>query len=119
MKQLPNTVITVDKLLKRFDSFTAVNHVSFTVNKGEIFAFVGPNGAGKSTTIKILITLLKPTGGNVLIDKHNLILEAQKVREVIGYVPQMISRTFCASSMRLCLSINTFPPVGFNKVIRI
>jgi ABC-2 type transport system ATP-binding protein len=91
MQALQNTVITVDKLLKRFDSFTAVNRISFHVNKGEIFAFVGPNGAGKSTTIKMLITLVKPTAGEVFIDTHNLTLEAQKVRQVIGYVPQMIS----------------------------
>lgn len=91
MKQENNTVIIVKKLTKRFDSFTAVNAISFTVNKGEVFAFVGPNGAGKSTTIKMLITLLKPTDGEALIDNHDLIHDADNVRRAIGYVPQMIS----------------------------
>lgn len=85
------SVIIVDHLVKRFDSFTAVNSISFNVNKGEVFAFVGPNGAGKSTTIKILITLLQPTEGEVFIDDHNLIQDAFNVRRAIGYVPQMIS----------------------------
>jgi len=91
MKNQNNAIITVDHLLKKFDSFTAVNSISFTVNQREVFAFVGPNGAGKSTTIKMLITLLKPTSGQVLIDKHNIITDANNVRRVIGYVPQMLS----------------------------
>jgi ABC-2 type transport system ATP-binding protein len=85
------SVITVDQLVKRFNSFTAVNDISFSVNKGEVFAFVGPNGAGKSTTIKMLITLIQPTTGEVFIDKHDLIHDADNVRRAIGYVPQMIS----------------------------
>src|ERR1700758_3132719 len=84
-------VITVDRLMKRFDSFTAVKGISFSVNKGEVFAFVGPNGAGKSTTIKMLITLIQPTAGQAFIDNHNLIQDADNVRRAIGYVPQMIS----------------------------
>src|SRR5260221_2618715 len=91
MKHQKDAIITVDHLLKQFKSFTAVNSISFTVNKREVFAFVGPNGAGKSTTIKMLITLLKPTSGKVLIDKHNIITSPNDVRRVIGYVPQMLS----------------------------
>lgn len=91
MKQPNEAIITVDHLVKQFDSFTAVNNISFTVNKREVFAFVGPNGAGKSTTIKMLITLLKPTAGKILIDKHDVINDANNVRRVIGYVPQMLS----------------------------
>jgi ABC-2 type transport system ATP-binding protein len=84
-------IITVENLLKQFDSFTAVNNISFTVSKREVFAFVGPNGAGKATTIKMLITLLKPTSGKVLIDRHDITSNANSVRRVIGYVPQMLS----------------------------
>jgi ABC-2 type transport system ATP-binding protein len=91
MKNSNDAIITVEHLLKQFDSFIAVNSISFTVNKREVFAFVGPNGAGKSTTIKMLITLLKPTSGKVLIDKHDITTEANNVRRVIGYVPQMLS----------------------------
>src|SRR6185437_13896084 len=91
MKQSDESIITVNHLVKRYDSFTAVNSTSFNVNKREVFAFVGPNGAGKSTTIKMLITLLKPTSGDIQIDKYDITKEANKVRHVIGYVPQMLS----------------------------
>jgi ABC-2 type transport system ATP-binding protein len=90
-KNKNEVILTVDHLVKKFDKFTAVNNISFTVNKREVFGFVGPNGAGKSTTIKMLITLLKPTSGKVLIDKHNINDDANNVRRVIGYVPQMVS----------------------------
>jgi len=91
MKSDNDEVIKVDHLLKRYDKFTAVNSISFSVNKGEVFAFVGPNGAGKSTTIKMLITLILPTAGEVFIDNHNLTKDADNVRRSIGYVPQMLS----------------------------
>ena len=61
-------MIRVRNLVKTFDSFTAVNDVSFDVAEGEIFAFLGPNGAGKTTTIKMLTTLLKPTSGAIELD---------------------------------------------------
>jgi len=91
MQQHNTAIISIDHLLKRFDSFTAVNEISLTVGTGEVFAFVGPNGAGKSTTIKMLITLLSPTAGDVLIANYDLIKESDKIRRVIGYVPQMLS----------------------------
>lgn len=91
MKQISESVITINRLVKRFGTFSAVKGITLTVNKGEVFAFVGPNGAGKSTTIKMLITLLQPTSGFADVDKHNLIEDPDGVRRVIGYVPQMIS----------------------------
>ncbi len=84
-------IIEVKDLTKQFDHFTAVNRINFTVNKGETFAFLGPNGAGKSTTIKMLITLLKPTSGSGMIAGHDIVHNSAEVRKVIGYVPQMIS----------------------------
>jgi ABC-2 type transport system ATP-binding protein len=84
-------MIRVENLTKQFNGFTAVDHVSFEVNKGEIFGFLGPNGAGKSTTIKMLITLLKPTSGTATIDGHDITRHSPAVRGAIGYVPQMIS----------------------------
>src|SRR5215510_15329660 len=61
-------MIRVEHLTKTYGEFTAVNDVSFEVQRGEIFAFLGPNGAGKTTTIKMLTTLLKPTSGKVELD---------------------------------------------------
>ncbi|HTY13306.1 MAG TPA: ATP-binding cassette domain-containing protein [Candidatus Omnitrophota bacterium] len=85
------TIITVNGLTKKFGDFTAVDKVSFSVEKGEIFAFLGPNGAGKTTTIKMLITLLAPTAGTAGIDGHDIARDPAGVRKAIGYVPQMIS----------------------------
>ncbi|MDP3794044.1 MAG: ATP-binding cassette domain-containing protein [Candidatus Uhrbacteria bacterium] len=84
-------IITVENLTKKFNGFTAVNNISFNVQKGEIFAFLGPNGAGKTTTIKMLITLLSPTSGEATIGGHSLTRNPGEVRRAIGYVPQMIS----------------------------
>ena len=68
-----------------------MDNISFTVEEGEIFGFLGPNGAGKSTTMMILTTLLKPTSGHALVGGYNVVSEAKKVREKIGFVQQEIS----------------------------
>ena len=83
--------IEVDSLTKEFGDFKAVDNISFQVEEGEIFGFLGPNGAGKSTTMMILTTLLKPTSGNVFVGGYDVMLNAKKVREKIGYVQQEIS----------------------------
>jgi len=81
----------VDSLTKEFGDFKAVDGISFKVEEGEIFGFLGPNGAGKSTTMMILTTLLKPTSGRVLVGGYDVMSDAKKVREKIGYVQQEIS----------------------------
>jgi len=81
-------MIRVINLTKKFDDFTAVDNVSFSVKKGEIFAFLGPNGAGKTTTIKMLTTLLRPTSGQIFIDGNNPANEQNKVRQSFGIVFQ-------------------------------
>ena len=83
--------IEVNSLIKKFGDFKAVDNISVQVEEGEIFGFLGPNGAGKSTTMMILTTLLKPTSGNVFIGGYDVMLNAKKVREKIGYVQQEIS----------------------------
>jgi len=83
--------VEVKNLTKKFKEITAVDNISFNVERGEIFAFLGPNGAGKSTTIKMLITLLAPTSGEALIDGYSIVHHSAEVRRAIGYVPQMIS----------------------------
>ena len=82
--------IEVNSLIKKFGDFKAVDNISVQVEEGEIFGFLGPNGAGKSTTMMILTTLLKPTSGNVLVGGYDVMLNAKKVREKIGYVQQEI-----------------------------
>jgi len=83
--------IEVNSLTKKFGDFNAVDNISVQVEEGEIFGFLGPNGAGKSTTMMILTTLLKPTSGNVFVGGYDVMLNAKKVREKIGYVQQEIS----------------------------
>ncbi len=80
--------IETKSLTKSFGDVIAVNDISFSVNSGEIFGFLGPNGAGKSTTMMILTTLLKPTSGQALISEFDVVGNAKKVREKIGYVQQ-------------------------------
>ncbi len=81
-------IILVDNLTKRFGDFTAVDHVSFEVQPGEIFAFLGPNGAGKTTTISMLVTLMRPTEGRALLAGHDVVREQGAVRRSIGIVFQ-------------------------------
>jgi ABC-2 type transport system ATP-binding protein len=81
-------VIEVRNLTKQFDDFVAVDHISFSVEAGKIFAFLGPNGAGKTTTIKMLTTLLKPTSGTMTVNGHNPVQNQEEVRRSIGIVFQ-------------------------------
>src|SRR5947199_3767780 len=81
-------MIRVENLLKRFGEFTAVDHISFEVGKGEIFAFLGPNGAGKTTTIKMLTTLLRPTSGELQVDGLDPRRHSNEVRKRFGIVFQ-------------------------------
>ena len=82
--------IKVDSLSKHFQKFKAVDNISFQIEQGEIFGFLGPNGAGKSTTMMILTTLLKPTSGNASVQGFDVVTQAKKVRENIGFVQQEI-----------------------------
>lgn len=81
-------IISTSNLTKKFDTFTAVDNISFTIKKGEIFGFLGPNGAGKTTTIKMLTTLLYPTDGTATIAESDIIKQRDKVRQNIGVVFQ-------------------------------
>ena len=81
-------IIVVENLTKKFNGFTAVDNISFNVEKGEIFAFLGPNGAGKTTTIKILTTLLRPTSGKIIVNGFNPEINQDDVRCSFGIVFQ-------------------------------
>jgi len=81
-------MIEVKNLSKKFKDFVAVDDISFSVKKGEIFAFLGPNGAGKSTTIKMLTTLLQPTSGHISLNGHDPVTESHLVRSSFGIVFQ-------------------------------
>ncbi len=84
-------ILETEELTRRFGDLTAVDHLSLSVEPGEVFGLVGPNGAGKSTVIKMLTTLLPPTSGRASVGGYDIVRESTKVRRIIGYVPQMLS----------------------------
>jgi len=83
--------IVTNGLTKVFGKLTAVDNVSFSVEEGELFGFLGPNGAGKTTVINILTTLMRPTAGKAIVGGYDVVSQAEKVRSVIGLVPQEIT----------------------------
>ena len=83
--------VEISDLVKTFGSFTAVDRISLTVNRGEIFGFLGPNGAGKSTTIRMLCGILTPTSGRGKVAGFDIFTQAEKIKQNIGYMSQKFS----------------------------
>ena len=83
--------ISVEGLTKRFGDFTAVDHISFNVGKGEIFGFLGANGAGKTTAMRMLCGLSRPTEGNGFVAGCDINTEAETIKRRIGYMSQKFS----------------------------
>jgi len=86
-----DVVVQTTALTRTFGELTAVDHVTLSVNRGEIFGLIGPNGAGKSTLIKMLTTLLPPSSGTATVAGCDIVREPAQVRRQIGYVPQLLS----------------------------
>jgi len=84
-------MISCEKLTKRFGTFTAVDHVSFSVAKGSIFGFLGPNGSGKSTVIRMLCGILEPTEGTASVAGIDVVRDTDRLKGVIGYMSQKFS----------------------------
>lgn len=82
-------MIEVKDLVKRYGNHAAVDHLSFTVESGQIFGFLGPNGAGKSTTMNIMTGYLAPTEGQVLIEGHDIVQEPEAAKKCLGYLPEL------------------------------
>ncbi len=80
--------IRVEELTKSFDELTAVDKLSFSVKKGEIFGLVGPDGAGKTTTMRLLTAIMEPTSGDAWVDGHHVLSHAEQIKEKIAYMSQ-------------------------------
>jgi ABC-2 type transport system ATP-binding protein len=87
----PQPSVRVENLVKKFDDFVAVDHVTFNVEKGEIFGFLGSNGAGKSTTIRMLCGLLRPSGGKAWVGGFDVFSQSEEIKQNIGYMSQKFS----------------------------
>ena len=90
-QRLNNHAVEAQELTKRFDHFTAVDHISFTIPRGQIFGFLGPNGAGKTTTIRMLLGLLKPSSGVATVLGFDIVKRPEEIRKRIGYMSQKFS----------------------------
>ena len=91
IKEINNTVIKAERLTKQFGSFTAVDHISFEVQKGEIFGFLGANGAGKTTAMRMLCGLSIPSSGKGVVAGFDIEDQTEKVKKNIGYMSQKFS----------------------------
>lgn len=87
----PEAIISVRDLTKKFGNFTAVDHISFDVKKGEIFGFLGANGAGKTTAMRILCGLSVPTSGNGRVMDYDVNTQSEEIKKRIGYMSQRFS----------------------------
>ena len=89
MEKEERLVIEVNNLVKRYGDHTAVDHLSFKIEKGKIYGFLGPNGAGKSTTMNMITGYIASTEGTVTIDGHDILEEPEQAKKCIGYLPEI------------------------------
>jgi len=80
-------MLTIKNLTKKFGHKTVVDDINININPGEIFSLVGPNGSGKTTIIKIIVGLLQPSTGEVKVNGYNVVVEPEKAKREIGYIP--------------------------------
>ncbi len=84
-------ILTVKNLIKNYGDFCAVDNLSFSVYEDEIFGLLGPNGAGKSTTLNVIASLIDFSKGSITVDGMDIIKDKEKVKRIIGMVPQEIA----------------------------
>jgi ABC-2 type transport system ATP-binding protein len=83
-----NAIIEIKNLTKKYGDFTAVDHVNYTIEEGEIFGLLGPNGAGKTTTILMLLGLIPPTEGTAIVNGADIIEKTLEARRTVGLLPE-------------------------------
>ena len=118
MKNSDPEVVVVKDLEKRFGPFVAVNQISFSVTRGEIFGFLGPNGAGKSTTIRMLCGIITPGSGYGRVAGYDIFTEAEEIKKSIGYMSQKFSLYGDLTpyeNIRFYLGIYNVPPAKWKE----
>ncbi len=112
--------ISVTNLEKKFGDFTAVNKITFSVKKGEIFGFLGANGSGKSTTIRMLCGIITPTSGTGSVAGHDIVTEPEEIKHSIGYMSQKFSLYEDLTpyeNLRFYLGVYSVPPEQWEERI--
>ena len=113
--------MAVQDIVKRFGGFTAVDHISFSVQQGEIFGFLGPNGAGKSTTIRMLCGIITPTSGAGHVAGLDIFTQSEDIKQNIGYMSQKFSLYEDMTpfeNIRFYLGIYNVPPARWKERIQ-
>ena len=113
--------IVIKNLEKKFGDFIAVDKISFSVKKGEIFGFLGSNGSGKSTTIRMLCGILTPTSGQGIVAGHDIYTEPEKIKLSIGYMSQKFSlyeEMTPFENIRFYLGVYNIPPDQWEERIQ-
>jgi ABC-2 type transport system ATP-binding protein len=108
-------VLKTEGLRRRFDKFVAVDSLDISVKQGEVFGLLGPNGAGKSTVIKMLTTLLPPSGGRATLAGYDVTHQPENVRRCIGYVPQALSADGSLTGYENLLIFAKLYNIGFKR----
>jgi ABC-2 type transport system ATP-binding protein len=111
-------MIEVERVVKRYGSFTAVDGVDITVAPGEIHGFLGPNGAGKTTTIRMIAGLLKPTAGRIVIDGHDLARDPVPAKTSLGFIPDrpfIYEKLTAGEFLRFHGGLYGMPPLAIEK----
>jgi ABC-2 type transport system ATP-binding protein len=120
MTAFNSEAVVVKDLEKRFGRFVAVDKISFSVKRGEIFGFLGPNGAGKSTTIRMLCGIITPSSGKGMVAGHDIFSEAERIKKTIGYMSQRFSLYEDMTSyenIRFYLGVYDVPPAQWDERI--
>jgi ABC-2 type transport system ATP-binding protein len=91
MSEILSPAVDIRQLTRRFGELVAVDNVTVSIERGQIFGLIGPNGVGKSTLMKMLTTLLPPTSGSAFVAGFDITTRPAEVRRRIGYVPQLMS----------------------------
>ena len=113
--------IDVRAITKRFGDFTAVNKISFSVERGETLGLLGPNGAGKSTLIRLMTTLMLPTEGTALINGADIVRDSDAVRHSIGVIPQAMTSDMelsCRENLLIFAKLYSVPKEKREKLIK-